>query len=102
MQITRAQLTTTFLPSTGGLVLQAGEAELGSGVAVPRTSPAISSPIAGPILNPWPDPPPAIQTFGAPGCLSMMKCESGDASYWQTSAETSGALASSGNRSDRS
>ena len=59
------------------------------------------SPIAGPILKPWPDPPPAIQTFPAAGCRSMMKCASGVASYWQTSPPTKGAWAKAGKRRAR-
>ena len=44
----------------------------GSGSASPVASDATISPMTGPILNPWPDPPPTIQTLDAAGCRSMM------------------------------
>src|SRR5262249_13533731 len=40
----------------------------GSAGFLSRTLSATISPRAGPCLNPWPDPPPTIQTFRANGC----------------------------------
>lgn len=55
-----------------GSLLNLARLNCGSGSAVPSTADAITSPIAGPILKPCPDPPPAIQTFAATGWRSMM------------------------------
>ena len=63
-------------PPRGGAASRA-RPNCGSGAAVPSTHDASISPSAGPILNPWPEPPPAIQTFAAAGWRSTMKCESG-------------------------
>jgi hypothetical protein len=43
----------------------------------PITRPAASSPMAGPCLNPCPEPPPAIQAFSSAGCRSTRRCPSG-------------------------
>ena len=56
------------------------------------------SPITGPSLNPCPDPPPAIHTFCAAGCRSMIRWPSGLFSYWQTRDSSKGAARSAGNR----
>ena len=81
-----------------GAAARRARANCGSGADPVRTCDATRSPIAGPILKPCPDPPPAIHTLATPGWRSMMKCESVDVSYWQTSEPSSGAAASAGNR----
>src|SRR4051812_3940488 len=46
----------------------------------PRMARTTRSAIAGPCLNPCPDPPPTIQTPSCTGCGAAMKFESGDSS----------------------
>ncbi|HJU75786.1 MAG TPA: 3-dehydro-L-gulonate 2-dehydrogenase [Gemmatimonadaceae bacterium] len=53
----------------------------GSGDRSSSSRDAMSSPMAGPNLKPWPEPPPASQTFAAAGCRSTTKCASGVLSY---------------------
>ncbi len=43
------------------------------GAFKPITASATISPITGPCLKPWPEPPPTIQTFSASGWRSKMK-----------------------------
>src|SRR5437764_12176152 len=72
------------------------------GTSLPdSTACAASSPTAGESLKPWPEPPPRSQTFLACGWRSTMRLPSGLFSYWQTSADSSGAFASAGKRSAR-
>src|SRR5262249_7209198 len=59
------------------------------------------SPIAGPCLKPWPDPPPASQTLSNPGWRSIRKSPFHVFSYWQTRVSTTGAPAKSGTCSFR-
>src|SRR6267378_4890716 len=67
--------------------------------AVPSSSwPATYSPIAGPCLNPCPEPPPANHTFSISGCRSIKKSPFDVFSYWQTRVSTIGASFSAGNR----
>src|SRR5256885_686791 len=73
----------------------------GGAPSPPTTSFATSSPTAGPCLKPCPEPPPTSQTFVAAGWWSMMKCSSGEFSYWHTRASTSGAPFRPGNRNVR-
>ena len=64
-----------------GSVVKRESANAASGVPSSRTAQAAIWPTIGPILKPWPDPPPTIQIRWSSGCRSMMKCESGVASY---------------------
>ena len=55
------------------------------------------SPIAGPCLKPWPEPPPTNQTLLISGCRSIRKSPFEVFSYWQTRVSTIGASRSAGN-----
>src|SRR5919108_558526 len=70
----------------------------GSGAPAARAA-ARRSAIAGPCLNPCPEPPPTNHTPSCSGWRAAMKCESGDRSYRHVRAATIGASSSAGNRS---
>src|SRR5213075_1486649 len=122
-QIARRQVDSVGLPHVGGKVARPlpleplevpfelfrhatardGRAETGgsAGGFASSTSPATSSPTAGPCLKPCPEPPPTSHAFAAAGWRSMMKCSSGEFSYWHTRDSTSGASLSAGKRNAR-
>ena len=71
--------------------------------AIRRRSPAPErySPIEGPCLKPWPEPPPTTQAPAMRGWRSMMKWVSAVSSYWHTRPSATGWSASAGKRRRR-